>query len=120
MLSVAAADSTLDPFSQSDQLDLFSGLSLSGPGQDQPASNAEQQQQNGKLRTATSLHPDGDTGLTHGHNSGLDLLGLEPDAEPSLSPISNGGKLQDHHNSFNYARLSALASLQHLQYIVFD
>lgn len=89
--SAAADNATLDPFSPSGQLDLFSGLSISGPSKNESNSlPGEDQQRNGEAEPALPNLQDGKPALTHGHNSGLDLLDLDPDADLSLAPLSNG------------------------------
>ena len=95
----AAADkAATDPFSPSGGLDLFSGLSISGPSHSPDSQSPEIQQQNGGATTAASATPNETPVLSHGHNSGLDLLDLEPDADTNLSLLSNGGAIAP--NSF--------------------
>ena len=79
-----------DPFSQSGSADLFSGLSVLAPQEQAPLDEGRDLPE-GPTEVFVGLPPPQDSALpSQAHGSGLDLLGLDVDADAQLTAPPNG------------------------------
>lgn len=87
----AGNQTPIDPFSQSGQVDLFSGLNVSEAEIASPTLSDHAPQQEAGNQTGVVSTNAGDPAMpAQGYGSGLDLLGLDLDTAAPLASPANG------------------------------